>query len=112
MEDGTAIPIFRNGLRMQQRFQQKNIRTLHGHETDNKTLPLLTQALATIEILAQRQSHVSIHAKLHGLVVIQPEPMLFDKRNPICTFEVAQVKRNEMFQLLIANFANQTRKSL
>lgn len=91
LDDKTSIPILYNGLRIRQSSQQENIRIPYVHVTDDETPFSLIGASATIDIRAQNQAWVMIHAKHHGLVVIEPEPKLFDKHELICTNGVAQV---------------------
>lgn len=45
---------------------------------------------------------------LHGLVVVQQDPKLFENRKLVCTKTNAQVEPNQMLYLLIANFVKKT----
>lgn len=72
-EDGTTIPIVRNSLRAQQRFQQKNVGAPYGHVKNNKTPSPPIRTSATIDLAAQLQVYVLVHAKLHSFVVIHSE---------------------------------------
>lgn len=86
--------------------------TLHDYEKNDKIPFPLIRASATIKIPVQSEVRDLVRGKLHGLVVIQPEPKLFDKHETICSNGVAQVGRYKMFWLLIDNFANQSRQVL
>lgn len=86
--------------------------TPYGHETDIKTPSPLIPPSATIDIPARSQLWVLAHAKLFGLMVIQPEPRLFGKQELICTNRIAYEEPEKMFWLFIANYANETRQIL
>lgn len=90
--------------------QQKNVEKPHDDAENNETPSPLIRASATIKILMQSRACVPVHAMLHGMVIIQSEPNLFDKHDLICTNRVAHVEPNKMFWLLLANFANQLRQ--
>lgn len=53
----------------------------------------------------QSKIEVLVRAKFYGLVVIWPEPKLFERPEMICKNEVAYVEPDKVFWLLIANFA-------
>lgn len=81
----------------------------HRPDTDNKTLSTLLRALVILKISGQSKAWIEVFAKLHGTVVIQPEPKFFDMHKVIRTNRFANVELDGMFQLLIAIAATQTR---
>lgn len=109
-EDVITIPILRNGHQAKQRSQRKNIGPSQSHDMDNKTPSPLIWALEPIDVSKQSKVWFLVHAKAHGLVVIQPEAKFFNKLELICTSGVAQKEPDKVLQLRIANFANITRQ--
>lgn len=100
--------ILRGGHRPPQRPRQKNMRKLHGHDKDDKMPFLLICAFASTKTSAQRQAWVGVHSKNYGLVVIQPEPKLFDMHELISKNWIFQTDPDKLFWPLTANLANQS----
>lgn len=97
LEGGTTIPILRCGLGAQQRSRQKNMEASSDHEKNNRMSPLLIRDLVTTDIPGQIQTSALALTKLHGLIVIQLLPKLFEKHKRICTSDVFQVEAEQMF---------------
>lgn len=66
-KDKIMIPIFYSYLRAQHPSQQKDKVAPHAYDKDNNTPSSLIRSSATINIPAQRQVLVAVHAKLYRL---------------------------------------------
>lgn len=87
VDDGTMIQILCNDLRT--RVTVEDTKIPYGHVVDDKAPSPLIRVSATIDIPTQNLVLVPVHAKLHGLVVIQPKPKLFDRHELISSNGIA-----------------------